>query len=863
VQSAMMKRSDSVSKRWSAQQTPGTLSRQNSLASVRGGLGGLQGSHSMPRLEPTPGSRETSNEPASRPTSSSSNVLPALAGAAQSKADNDGFVKPALPHHNRSRSVASVYTTNAEDSATSPPSSPSKRFSPTKSSWIESALTRPESPKTNTSPTRNSQPSWMANIAKAKAERASAEATPRTGTPKPFDVETPKNGTPANSAPFGQSMLKRSDSRDLAQTPISSTPPTARGSFKLESKPSNVKPETATMAGAEAAEDVDLQKDPAPKPLSFKKSTASTSTPKDEKPAEDLTKSPPSLSSKPAAELTKSPPPSQAAKPAVELTKSPPASLAAKPKVETTTKPQTNFRSTLRSRPPPEAKQQDAPEFLSKFGNLRKTQQEKYVAPDVLKDNITRGKNDLSKTGGPMKTARKDELKESLLAKKEDWKKAKEEGRELPGQIHERKASVTAPVTPSKPEALARRELLAKSEGTSSPEKPKPSTPEALARQRSLQDKPKVEAPPAKHESVTSPQPTKLEQLSKQASAPAELEHKKATETSKLAARFNPGLAGILARGPPAISNPPSRSESPALPDRSSAATPSEPSATGPLQDVRKGRAKGPKKRRPGASGQESPAAEQTPEVAAKDETNPKPITGQADATDEVAPEPPVPSVSKPRALPGSAVSIMMASLKASPKPSEPSALPSLTTSKAKETSALSTAAATTKAKEASELSVKPDTASTVSARTVKAIETPSASPSKTEVPEFGGFKSLEPSATTKADEDKENGGTATPLVRSLASKWGRQTPQFKSEPPAQIQLPSKKDEEAAMRSAGLLASSPGPGRSSTPVGLGIAVKKTNNDGPTPPASAGLPPKPAKSSRVVSGQLQEASPNKG
>ncbi|KAK1081179.1 hypothetical protein LTR48_007552, partial [Friedmanniomyces endolithicus] len=59
VQSAMMKRSDSVSKRWSAQ--PGaSLSRQNSTVSSRSGYNGLQGSRSMPRLEPTPSSREAS-----------------------------------------------------------------------------------------------------------------------------------------------------------------------------------------------------------------------------------------------------------------------------------------------------------------------------------------------------------------------------------------------------------------------------------------------------------------------------------------------------------------------------------------------------------------------------------------------------------------------------------------------------------------------------------------------------------------------------------------------------------------------------------------------------------------------------------
>lgn len=184
VQSAMLKRSDSVNKRWSAQ--PGaSLSRQNSLASVRSGYGGLQGSHSMPRLEPTSDNKESSHEASSRPSSSSSN-LTAMTLRDEPPAGGEIFAKPALPYHSRSKSVASAYTVNTpDDNATSPPASPSKRFSPTKSSWIESALTKPESPRPTSS--INAQPSWMENLAKAKAQRGSAESTPRTGTPLPAE----------------------------------------------------------------------------------------------------------------------------------------------------------------------------------------------------------------------------------------------------------------------------------------------------------------------------------------------------------------------------------------------------------------------------------------------------------------------------------------------------------------------------------------------------------------------------------------------------------------------------------------------------------------------------------------------------
>lgn len=799
VQSAMMKRSDSVSKRWSAQ--PGsTLSRQNSRASVRSGYGGLQGSYSMPKLEPTPSSREASTEPTSRPSSSSSNLTSLT--LTQGREDDDGFVKPALPHHSRSKSVASTYTTNAEEDATSPPSSPSKRFSPNKSSWIESALTRPDSPKPNAP--KNAQPSWMANIAKAKAERASADSTPRASTPRHADIHTPRSGSPTKVAPFGQGLLKRSDSRDLAPTPRSSTPPFMRKeSPSLGEKPTHPPSETSPQPLGKAVKHEARSETPAEKDINgeFQRQPAA-------EPAKPT-------SARPMAEPQETPQPPKEIK--QEPIKSPPVS---KVKPETPPKPPTDFRSTLRSRAPPAAKQQDTPEFLSKFSNLRKAQTEKFVAPDVFKDNITRGKTDLTKTGGPVKTARRDELRDSLLAKKEDWKKAKEEGRELPGQVHERKTSGT-PVTPSKPEALAKRDLLGRSDNSrenSSPEKAKQATPEALARHKSLKEKPKVELPPAKQTSTPDPEQAKFEHLSKQTSAPAEMEHKRPTENSKLASRFNPGLAGILARGPPLMtkgSNAPSRSESPAMPERSMTApqtASSEPSAGDPLQDMRKGRAKGPKKRKQGGAAAESPAIEQQP---------PEP---QPRLDPEVA-------APKPRAPAGSAASVMMASMRDSPKlqqtPGEPNEL---------KTSIQSPAAVP------------------------KSVEPLAATP-RNDKPLFsGGLSSIKTSAPIpKVDDNKENADDVLPSVKSAASFWGRQSSHEKTEAPPQIQLPSKKDEDAALRSAGLLSSS----RPSSRNGLGISIEKANGRVSTPPASAGIPPRPTKSSRVVSGQLQEASPNKG
>lgn len=891
VSSAMMKRADSQSKRWSAQ-PGGSLSRQNSLASARSGYGGLQGSYSMPKLEPAPSSREASNEPASRPTSSSSN-LTALTTTTQEK---DSFVKPALPTHSRSKSVASTYSTTAEEGHISPPSSPSKRWSPTKSSWLESSITKPDSPKPT--PARNSQPDWMTNIAKAKAQRVSGETpskleeegglrsssptkamfgqgmlkrsesgglvTPRTLTPKPADSETPRSPSPAKGT-FGSSSLQRSDSRDLQMTSGRSTPAT-------NSKP----PEPAEKSEIAA-----------PKPV------------ESDEPAQEPSATIPAADAKPSTL------PEEPKQKRVPPVKSPPPALN-KPKPDTASKPQTDFRSTLRSRPPPEAKQGEQPEFLAKFGHLKKAETKNYVAPDMLKENILRGKGDLSKTGGPVKTPRRDELKESLLAKREQWKKEKEEG-----VVHERKTS-NPPTAPQKPEALARREMMGRTgsvKQAESSEKPKNATPEALARHKSLKDKPKPDTSmPAvtKQRSEPTAQPAETQRTlpQKQTSTPmpkttSTVQPQPSSETSKLASRFNPGLANILARGPPAQtsgSNTPSRSESPALPQRTE--TPSEPPADGSaLQDMRKGRAKGPKKRKGGAGGAREGEAEPAAPSPAPVASEPEPIVPANPPMS--APEPAVEAAAlpkpKPRAPPGSAASVMMASLQkpgevreqpatplkgqtaVSPEPSKPATpaksplLSSKTSVEDKtDTSKPLTPAAKPALFGARAMQSKPatpakDSAPTLSVKTTE--EQPVESP-QTEVPDFKGFGSLKRSSPTKSspairlvEDNKENVGESSPSVKSAASMWGRQSPVKRTEAPTQIQLPSKKDEEAAMRSAGLLASS--PSRPGSRDGLGIALEQAKSPAQTPPPSAGAPPKPAKPSRSVSGQLRDASPNKG
>lgn len=945
VQSALMKRSDSQNKRWSAQPVGG-LQRQDSTASARSGLSGLQGSYSMPRLDPIETTRESSHEahsrPASRPTSSSSN-LPDLATQAQ---DNNG-TRPGMPtrFHSRSKSVASTYSTSAEQDGglKSPLGSPSKRFSPNKSSWIESALARPDSPKLT--PSRPAQPSWMENIARAKAQRNSVDVGSTFGSPNPSVQSRPSS--PTKETPFGPALLKRSDSRDMRPETGSTrsvTPPTKAKPFGLSSRPTSAltqeslqlsekmaapttKDETSNFTletrAAPVPETSVAEERPVPpsskaSPVLVAEAPKLQSTPKkvetkDAVPDEtEPVKSPPATKPKPEATVG-SPDIAKTSSASEKTMSTPPLPNSTKPntlpKSESATKPVTDFRSTLRSRPVSKPSSQEQPEFLSKFGSLRKAQQERYVAPDVLKDNITRGKSGLVLTDGPQKRERKDELRDSLIAKKEQWKQEKEAG-----VVHERTPS-GPPVVSGKPEALATRELLGRKKSLGgpprSPEKQRNVTPEALRFQKSIREKPKMESPlvqqpkAADEQPVTSAakpvlseapltkattEPTRrlpspsikqdvtAEPLHKttslpradEKSAPQPEEERSNTyppvaapaPTSKLAARFNPGLAGILARGPPGAGSPSgSRSESPAGMD---ASAPSEPSAPGaPLNDVRKGRAKGPKKRKGGASASEAKDAE--PEAPKQEDapaaTKDTPTTLEAPSSPTLATKP-SPAI-KPSARFGgvsSTASIMAASLSggqpqrsASPKqggltPSSGSApfskpslspKPSLTGSSPRQNSPSPVVQPLSFSKRSP--SDKP------------------ATPRKDDVPEFKGFGSrLGRSATNSADEDKENTNSSSPSVKDAASTWGRKKSYISSGTPSQIQLPTRKDEEAAMRSASLLASSPArsPSRPDSSHGLGITS-------PIASPSPALPPKPAKSSRIVSGQLKEASPNKG
>ncbi|KAF2860157.1 hypothetical protein K470DRAFT_258127 [Piedraia hortae CBS 480.64] len=232
------------------------------------------------------------------------------------------------------------------------------------------------------------------------------------------------------------------------------------------------------------------------------------------------------------------------------------------------------------------------------------------------------------------------------------------------------------------------------------------------------------------------------------------------------------------------------------------ATDPPMPEPDQPLQDVRKGRAKGPKKRNAGGalagvSAAESPAPKEDSLEALK------PATEEAPAAISTIPSA---EVSRPQAPAGSAGAIMTASLKG-PAPTIP------------RKQVPSQASPTLAPKSPNSSSAKPNP--------------------------YPATFNEQHKATTLGGDDKENADDERPMVKSPPGIRGPR-PLPPSATRSRPQSSSSKDDEATTRPASQASSAPGFWS-----GLGRLVGKTNDSLSTPP------PPPRKSSRVVSGQLQQ------
>ena len=556
VQSAMLKRSDSVNKRWSAQAGPG-LSRGNSTASNLSGYGGsrypLGGITPLTESRLNSVSRESSPTSNSRPTSSHSNMA-----TSQKLNENDrpGAPTPLAsgihdPQSNAKLEMPIPRNSKSPDELMSPPASPSKRWSPTKSSWLENAINKPDSPKVKFPASQ--QPAWMAEINKAKQKGGSIDKG------KESHFKEVAIGGLVRSPPPGTGFKPPN---------INGLPGVFRANAEIKSE------NMSAASGVQRSNDPNATapKDPAQRALANKTT-----------PEESPTDAP---KAKPEVPTTTKPTISPKTSKTVSQSEVRPAS-ATNTKSKPVTPPKKDFKSALKpGKNSGEIKTKEIPEFKNVFGNLKRTQTKNYVAPDELKDNIMRGKAGLAQTGGPKKSERKDELKESILQKKQ--------GMVVPSASARITSASSNTQDQPVPEAIAKRQGLTRSESTqsngASEEERQASKPEALAKVQHLRDKSNSTLSKKPSNSEASPQTdSKLNGNSSGA--------------------FTASLAGILQRGPsPLVTKP---APAPSLGGESKAqlstarSEPDLPSGGPTLNHATKARARGPKRRLPTASNQE------------------------------------------------------------------------------------------------------------------------------------------------------------------------------------------------------------------------------------------------------------------
>lgn len=669
VQSAMMKRSDSVNKRWSVQANAG-LKRGDSVAATSrpahlAGVSGYTPSHSRTSSRDTRAVREGTSSPlsSSRPVSShGSDPVPVTRGrplphpqdeSASPSKDRALSERDDNPPESPVRQSTRPTTPPPQENLLS--RSPSKtldarRWSPTKASWLESALNKPESPRFT--PVKVETPAWKLNMQRAKVpsiysldEVHDSKKPPVVSKPlksPPIDQTAVAHSGSSDdifSKPGAKNTRPMSEAEDSIKTPPTSPPLTTKPLDNSSGKPAVPSKRNITPVTAKSAADDKHTAQKLPDTVPTKETSVSNSI---------------GISSPEGKSEFKQP--------------------VLKPKPQTP--PKTDFRASLKSRQAPSAaNSNDEPEFKAVFGKLKRTQTQNYVAPDILKSNITQGKAALTVTGGPQPSKRVDEFKESILQKKEAMKTGT-------GLIGKRPESANSP-KPSEPvpEALAKRIGLHKT-GPSTEiievkkvSNDKPATP---ILSRDLPPKPlvlKQEITPSKdspaflqtkslsEESIgTKVATTGISErnlpssLRKTNTNPEPIGHNNSPlpsteagfkarlpENSKLAARLNPALAGILSR-----SGSPRPAEDRVTNTNASTSTVQDTrqiTESTELTHVTKGRAKGPKRRTPKAT---SVASETTASSEQKAAPKDEPVQVKAAPLPSPKPSMTYPSVTKP-----------------------------------------------------------------------------------------------------------------------------------------------------------------------------------------------------------------------
>ena len=526
VQSAMLKRSDSINKhaRANSQATP-SLSRSNSVLNT----------HDEDREDiskaPNPGEVDT-------------------------------FAKPALPI--RTLSQRGDSSPSNDQAETSPPSTPSrtldsKRWSPTKTTWLENAIQKSDSPRPKS--IQQKPPMWLSELQKSKQEGTSSEDN------KPANYKTVEIGGFMRSPPL-VSASKSPGLAGFASPSIDGRSPAFSRTNSSTNKSGMNRFETLSAPTSQAS--------PALLTASLSRTTSGPSG----SVSGDRKVSP---SGQPtAAETT--------------LRK-----VSTESKSKPATPPKKDLWANLKSRDAAKGPS-TAPEaeFKNVFGKLKKTETKNYVAPDELKNNITRGKAGLAVTGGPRPYEKRDEFKDSLLKKKEEMKTS--------GSIRGKPTPAPKPATSAVPEAIARQRGLATRDVSKEVESPTKDIFPSFSGDKKSQAPPTPPAeqlpprlPPQRQTSVQAGLP-KQAIPEKKTSAPGRLQVGSGGSSSNLADRFNPTLASLIARGPSPMSTagPSARTASPG-PVEDMRPSP-DISKSNELTHATKSRARGPKRRLPASN---------------------------------------------------------------------------------------------------------------------------------------------------------------------------------------------------------------------------------------------------------------------
>lgn len=363
VQSAMLKREGSINKRWGPVPSGANLSRNNTTASTR--PVSLYSTrpidiHALSR-EPTPQNEEKNKSP--------DDSEPTKRGEEPRSVRNR---KSSFLEHSRKYSFhdAPLLSSDKDSDLQTTPSRTfdQKRWSPTKSTWLESALRKssePRAPGGTVAPPKpllpldplRKPPAFEARPSEKSHERKHSEVQPLPAPPA-FSVK-PRSKTISSSS---------------HQNITSSAPrltPVLRSKTPVDSEPV-VQPKKESP------------KMDAPKAV-FERPNSTTREP-----------SPTDHSL-----------PKPAAKPPIG------------PKPINTTVKQIDFRGVLKSRSTDKGEQEkEEVPFLSAMQRLKSTKQNTYVPKNEFREQLASGKSQLAQTGGPQKNTRIDPLKESVLTAK-------------------------------------------------------------------------------------------------------------------------------------------------------------------------------------------------------------------------------------------------------------------------------------------------------------------------------------------------------------------------------------------------------------------------------------------------------------